>query len=156
MIASLLLAILPSTNAESRSWKKIEWAELIVDHAVSSLGYEVAEKFGVDDGFEPFMFHRSGPPPPYKDLFAKRIESRPWFFGRTSSVTKVLLLEGEIDVHVECVNAHSIVQIGQPKIIIYDNGAPNNDWYINELEAHLNKQFRLFSTTLEIQRKKKQ
>ena len=153
LVASLVVAI-ASAFAESRSWGKVKDAEFLLERAVLNIGYDVAERFDVDDGWGPFFgTENHANRTPYKFIFEERVESRDRILGSTSSANQRLFLENEIDVNIECVVDFTVVDTGSPKMLIYDNKAPSNDWFIPALQDHLESVFARFGRRVEVERR---
>ena len=97
------------------------------------------ERFGLAGRHEGTQWHV----PPYETVDDEFVKSRGRVFGNRSSITRHVVIDGEIDVQINCSTTYGVFTFAQPKILILDNGAPSNDWFIQKLRDRLRRVFGL-------------
>ena len=146
LFAALLLMV-TSAITESRSWAATQYEDLGVSATIYNIGPAVVKKFDVE--LEDWQRYSSLLPNPYEDVSDRYTERRNRFFGRFTSIEHHVVFRREIDVRIQCVNRHGFLDAGIPEILIIDNGAPNNLWYISEFNTFLSQTFGLNSEVIE-------
>ena len=146
LFAALLLMVI-SAITESRSWAATQYEDLGVSATIYNIGPAVVKKFDVE--LEDWRRHSSLLPNPYEDVSDRYTERRNRFFGRFTSIEHHVVFRREIDVRIQCVNRYGFLDAGIPEILIIDNGAPNNLWYISEFNTFLSQTFGLNSEVIE-------
>ena len=125
--------------------------DLAVDAAIYNIGPAVHKEFNVVE-IDELQRHSSFLTDPYAEVPDRRNEIRQRFFGRYNSIQHHVVFSDQIDVTIESINTRSFSTVGATKIVITDNGAPSNDWFIGEFTVFLNQGFGIQNDVITIRK----
>ena len=142
-IAVFSLVIL-SIYTESRCWQEIENVGLAVDASIYAQRYAVIERFpSTDDRPNDLGLRRGMNPNPFKDFNNRKREYRGRLFSTQSKLTYCAVVGDKINVKIEIVAEHGVLNFGPPRIVIYAEKTNANNWLVENIESMLETTFGL-------------